>query len=473
MFGLIMFICLVPTLWIYFVQIYPKKWKEKKMIFGVKNHPEFTTGETAEKVEELVAKGRGQALAICIASTVLSALFLFLKGMTAQIAIWTGFVLVAVVLIIVPYAIGNREMKALKRSLGIGSEAGVALIDLSNAGIVHALNPVSVWIPNLLSLLMAIGALLIDLKVLPLGSGWFIGTFLLTAMAFTFAAMGFLMLVLAYVMDRLKNEVISEDSTINANYNRAKKKNMADMMVLFGWVNFLFIVLWMSAFLFFYTDLMLILSMVVYMVLLLGGIALFVVRSKAIEARYEKEITLLEDDDDLWILGMMYYNPKDKRLNVEKRVGVGGTVNFAHPVGKLVAALGALSIIVTIGAVIFLGMLENTPMQLRVENETIICHQFWDEYKIKADEIESLTYGVDLSDLRLSRVAGVGTPTMMKGDYLEWDAGKCKAFLTTQGEAYVKIVTKKRIYYVNAATKEETWAAFEEISKYVKVSNGN
>ncbi|MBQ1849117.1 MAG: hypothetical protein II139_01970, partial [Lachnospiraceae bacterium] len=233
------------------------------------------------------------------------------------------------------------------------------------------------------------------------------------------------------------------------------------------------ILLWMSAFLFFYTDLMLILSMVVYMVLLLGGIALFVVRSKAIEARYEKEITLLEDDDDLWILGMMYYNPKDKRLNVEKRVGVGGTVNFAHPVGKLVAALGALSIIVTIGAVIFLGMLENTPMQLRVENETIICHQFWDEYKIKADEIESLAYGEDLSDLRLSRVAGVGTPTMMKGDYLEWDAGKCKAFLTTQGEAYVKIVTKERIYYVNAATKEETWAAFEEISKYVKVSNGN
>ncbi|MBQ1849805.1 MAG: hypothetical protein II139_05500, partial [Lachnospiraceae bacterium] len=145
MFGLIMFICLVPTLWINIVQIYPKKWKEKKMIFGVKNRPEFTTGETAEKVEELVAKGRGQALAICIASTVLSALFLFLKGMTVQIAIWTGFVLVAVVLIIVPYAIGNREMKALKRSLGIGSEAGVALIDLSNAGIVHALNPVSVW----------------------------------------------------------------------------------------------------------------------------------------------------------------------------------------------------------------------------------------------------------------------------------------------------------------------------------------
>ena len=57
-FGLLMFVCLVPTVWIYFFQIYPLKWKEKKLIFGVKNRDEFREGETANEVEQIVKKRR-------------------------------------------------------------------------------------------------------------------------------------------------------------------------------------------------------------------------------------------------------------------------------------------------------------------------------------------------------------------------------------------------------------------------------
>ncbi|MCR5459924.1 MAG: DUF5808 domain-containing protein [Acetatifactor sp.] len=464
-FGLLMFICLVPTVWIYFLHIYPKQWKNKKLIFGVKNRQEFQEGETAGTVDQFVKKYRGQALVICVATTALSAAFLLLKGLTAQTAVWTGFVMVAIVAIMIPYAVGNHEMKALKRSLGIKSEEGVSLTDLSNAGSVHSLNPVSIWTPCLLGLAVAIVALLADLKVLPLGEGWYVGTFLMTAMAMTFAATGFLMLVLGYVMDRLKNEVISTDSTVNANYNRAKKKNMTDLMVLFCWVNFVFMILWCGSFLFLYSDLLIIISFAVYMALIMIGILLFVARSKKIEARYEKEMTLLEDDDDQWILGMLYYNPKDKRLNVEKRAGVGGTINYAHPMGKVFLAIGGLSIVATFVAVIFLGMMENTPTQLRVENGQLTCHQIWDEYVIDVDAIQDCTFGEKLSELQLSRIAGVGMPSLLKGDFTEKTSGKCKVFLSLQSECYIKIVTADRTYYVNAATEEETRAAFEALEK--------
>ena len=40
----------------------------------------------------------------------------------------------------------------------------------------------------------------------------------------------------------------------------------------------------------------------------------------------------IEDDRSLWVLGMFYYNPADKRLMPPKRhKWMGWTINFANP----------------------------------------------------------------------------------------------------------------------------------------------
>ena len=56
LFGLIMFICCTPALLIAYVQLYPKRWTEKKLIFGVKNRKEYKEGETTAEVEQIVEK---------------------------------------------------------------------------------------------------------------------------------------------------------------------------------------------------------------------------------------------------------------------------------------------------------------------------------------------------------------------------------------------------------------------------------
>lgn len=43
----------------------------------------------------------------------------------------------------------------------------------------------------------------------------------------------------------------------------------------------------------------------------------------------------VDDDDDLWILGFLYNNPNDPSLFVQKRFGVGWTVNIGTAKGKL------------------------------------------------------------------------------------------------------------------------------------------
>ena len=46
--------------------------------------------------------------------------------------------------------------------------------------------------------------------------------------------------------------------------------------------------------------------------------------------------TMFHDDDRYWSGGIFYNNPDDPALFVEKRYGLGWTLNFGHPQAKLV-----------------------------------------------------------------------------------------------------------------------------------------
>ena len=90
-------------------------------------------------------------------------------------------------------------------------------------------------------------------------------------------------------------------------------------------------------------------AIIVYIVMIMTIVIIGVINQKAVEKRYERDTDLeLQDDDDFWILGMFYYNPNDTRLNVEKRFGYGGTVNIAHPAGKVIMIVIALMLIAAI-----------------------------------------------------------------------------------------------------------------------------
>lgn len=52
---------------------------------------------------------------------------------------------------------------------------------------------------------------------------------------------------------------------------------------------------------------------------------------------------------DLWKWGILYYNPNDPSVWVEKRIGIGWTLNFAHS-----------------GSYIFLGLILAIPIVLAI-----------------------------------------------------------------------------------------------------------
>jgi hypothetical protein len=56
-----------------------------------------------------------------------------------------------------------------------------------------------------------------------------------------FLIIGLMLIPVGLLFDKMRNEVISDDSDINANYNRAKKKNWADTNSFMVWINTAFI----------------------------------------------------------------------------------------------------------------------------------------------------------------------------------------------------------------------------------------
>lgn len=57
----------------------------------------------------------------------------------------------------------------------------------------------------------------------------------------------------------------------------------------------------------------------------------------------------IESDDEKWIYGFIYYNKEDPKLMVEKRLGMGWSMNMAHPLGKFITFL---LVLITVGSLL-------------------------------------------------------------------------------------------------------------------------
>ncbi|MBO4775561.1 MAG: hypothetical protein J5515_03000, partial [Lachnospiraceae bacterium] len=246
-------------------------------------------------------------------------------------------------------------------------------------------------------------------------------------------------------------------------YNRARKKIFADFIISLSWCINVVGVFSLLVFIFAHSEIHMVLILGFFLLLFLFSFSMFAVKKLALDKKYmTQDANLIEDDDDSWVLGIFYYNPKDKRLTIEKRVGMGWTVNIAHPVGKHITMLAILSVVGSLVLLIWIGMMATTPIKVINGNDYVICHQLWDEYRIDKNEIVSTEYG-NLNELQAVRVAGTGMENVAKGTFSVSGVGKCKFFLNPMVGKYIKIVTADKIYYISDDTLEATEELYESI----------
>ncbi|WP_195988391.1 DUF5808 domain-containing protein [Clostridium sp. D53t1_180928_C8] len=72
--------------------------------------------------------------------------------------------------------------------------------------------------------------------------------------------------------------------------------------------------------------------------LLVVVLVVFIIKANKLRFDYkiENNTVVQRDDDDKWIWGLIYYNKEDPRINVEKRFGIGYTVNAGTPAGMTI-----------------------------------------------------------------------------------------------------------------------------------------
>jgi hypothetical protein len=173
----------------------------------------------------------------------------------------------------------------------------------------------------------------------------------------------------------------------------------------------------------------------------------------------------IDFDDDNWIYGMFYYNSKDGRINVERRDGMGVTINIAHPVGKVIIAVIVLVLIGTIASLIWVGVMEATPIDVKVENGKVICHHLSDEYVIPESEILEISTGNNLEELNPLRIAGVASENLYKGRWKVGEDKNVKMFINPNVDQYIRIKTKESIYYINDNSVDETREIYEKCAE--------
>jgi hypothetical protein len=290
------------------------------------------------------------------------------------------------------------------------------------------------------------------------------GSFITTFFSGTFLFMNILFVVLAKLMDNMRNEVISEESDVNANFNRAKKKIWSDLWLQLSWLNTGMLILTLAVTLISKSEALMITACIIWC---LGFAVIFGILARKtvlLNGCYKYESSY-DDDDDSWIFGIFYHNPRDGRLNIERRDGMGATINMAHPLGKVISVLVLLTIIGSLASLVWVGLLDTTDIQLRVESGKVICHQFRDEYVIPAEDIREVSMGENVEELNPMRVAGVATEKLYKGRFTIEGEDNVRLFMDPRTDLYIRIKTDKYTYFINDNTEEETRQMFEKIEK--------
>ena len=381
---------------------------------------------------------------------------LFLPWESIVVAVWMIWIAISIFIFFVPFGIANEKLKEVKREKKWSVEAVTDTeVELKSAGMIRRVKWYHFLPPCVISVILPVWVAVGDFG--PRREPLFI-------MELTFAGISFLFWAVALWQDRGKTQIISCDSDVNVNYNRAKKNVFKTLWVSCVWINVAYMI-WML----FCVDewggftKMFWWATVVYAVGTLIPVIWMGKKMVALDKRYEanRNKVTSADNDENWIWGMMYYNPKDRRAMVNKRVGVGTTINMATKGGKATILFLVLTILSFPIISIWVIMLEFTPIQLITDGNQIVANHLREECTISMPAIEEVEL---LSELpKMSRNSGTAMENLRKGSWSVREEGNCSVFLDPRNELFLRIETPSSRYYLSGVSDAETQAVYDAV----------
>lgn len=383
---------------------------------------------------------------------------LFVPWFSIFMTLWMAWLMVSIFVFFIPFGIANTKLKELKLEKGWKETKEIPVyVEMKEAGRIRKVK----WYHFLPQCVLSVVLLVVSIASCPEGKEQ-----LVCIMQGSFAGISFLFWLVAGWMDRQKTQIISSDSDVNINYNRAKKNQWKNLWVACAWVN----VAYMVCMLFSLDEAgrfnnVFIIATIVYIAAIFILLIWLIRKKSSLDKSYQDRMDLEPaEDEDNWIWGMIYYNPKDKHSMVEKRVGMGTTINMATPFGKGFVAVMILLLLQIPVLNVWILMLEFTPIHLSVEDNKVIASHLREEYVIPMISINEAELLTELPDM--SRNHGTTMEELKKGNYRVKEEGKsCEVFLNPQNTVFIRIETSLETYFISGFDDTETREVYEMINE--------
>lgn len=458
MVNLIFFVTMYPILLILYVVV---KWtyqNEKDSAFAVTMKPEWRETEEIQNVISDFKKEMKRNFWILMAVPFTS---LLTRHFSIQMTIWMIWLFAAMAVMFVPFAKANKRLKEWKKAHEVYEEISKKkYVELKAAGTIRRVKFLPFFLPTALGVA---GIEVVFSNIYRDTSAIYSGK--ITGIAgLELAACTVIFWICAVIMDRQPAEVISSDSDVNVNYARAKKNAWKKFWLVCVWGNTCFTIIIVVASIFTENAVTFLWLGAILYAAVVVLLAVLLIRSlQHIEERYEakRDIKSMMDEDDNWIWGMFYYNPRDKRTVVDKKVGIGTTLNMATPAGKAVNVFTTIVLLCVPLLCVYLMLEEFTPIHLSVKDDTLYATHLRTEYRIDVEDIENLTMITSLP--KWSKSDGTGMENLEKGTYYIRNVGKCKVFLNPQNGEFLSFCVDGMDYYMSGYDDAQTKAIYEAL----------
>lgn len=455
---LIMAACMYPVLLIlYGVMRYYGR-PRAGLLFGARVGPELE-GEAA--LGEITRRFRRRVTLWLLVLAVIPLVTLPIPYMSIAVTFWMLWCFVAIFALQVPFAQANRAVRAWKAEHGYaGTGESRRLVETRDLGEMRGLP----WPVPAAATLVSLGAAAFAVA----GARSAADALTVGLVAFTFALITPLLGGCGLWMERQRQKVISADSQVNLNYNRARRALWRKYWMFCLLVNTALTLAYsVTVGVDFELGMVSLLwGTIAYVAALLAATGVLMHRLGRLDQRYRDRMDLAaaEDDDDCWLWGMFYYNPNDRKATVEKRIGVGTTVNLATPAGKGLMIFVAVVLLGVLLVCVWTIRLEFTPIRLTVQGDTLVAEQLREDYAIPLEDIQEVALVEELPDM--TRANGTAMDNLSKGDYRLRESGEhCQVFLNPQNTVFLSLLAGGQRYYLSAATDQETLALYASLTQ--------
>ena len=423
-------IWLLPFL--FFVQKNEAKFK-KNIVVGV------TLPQDAREDAEVLGLLRNyvrETGIICIVLGIAVIPCLLPKGYNWMLFAWMLWLDFVIIFTQIPFIKCNKKLKALKEERGWkkkatsedGAAAATVKVDMSNISAPRWLSP---WV-FAGAFVLTLVPLAFDMTLWPI-----ILTYAVTQIMFYF--------FYRYAF-RTKSEAVDGNVDLTKALTQIRRSYWGRIWVNISYLTALFSV--SSLLLKGHPGLF------IWVTILYSALTVFVVATPEFRIR-KKQAELTKDsgtgeyidDDDHWVWGMFYYNPRDSHSMVNGRVGVGSTVNVARPLGKFMMII-AVVILVAMPAFPFMldWSIESKVSFMQEDSHvTVSCGR--DDYRVDLERVEEVTLVNEYPE-GLSRTWGTATEKILKGNFSSKDYPPMQVCLNPGKTPYILVLTNNRRAYL-------------------------